>query len=228
MMNHRWEENMKNNMRLSVLALVALSLGCTAHAQQADMSFFITSAGPGKGGDLGGLAGADAHCQALAQAVGAGNKTWRAYLSSNQALQGGAVNARDRIGNGPWKNAKGEVIATSVADLHSANNKIGRSTAYNEKGELIKMRGDTPNMHDILTGSDMEGRAFPGNLNLTCNNWTSSTFGSAMLGHVDREGNPPPTQYNTSWNAAHMSRSCSQPDLVATGGNGLFYCFAAQ
>jgi hypothetical protein len=222
------EEDMKNKLRLSIFALLALSLDSTAHAQQADLSFFITSAGPGKGGDLGGLAGADAHCQALAQAVGAGNKTWRAYLSSNQALQGGAVNARDRIGNGPWKNAKGEVIATSVADLHSANNKIGRSTAYNEKGELIKMRGDTPNMHDILTGSDMEGRAFPGNLNLTCNNWTSSTFGSAMLGHVDREGNPPPTQYNTSWNAAHMSRSCSQPDLVATGGNGLFYCFAAQ
>jgi hypothetical protein len=192
------------------------------------MSFFITSAGPGKGADLGGLAGADAHRQSLAQAVGAGNKTWRAYLSSNQALRGGAVNARDRIGNGPWKNAKGEVIATSVADLHSPNNKIGRSTAYNEKGELIKMRGDTPNMHDILTGSDMEGRAFPGNLNLTCNNWTSSSFGRAMLGHVDREGNPPQTQFSQSWNAAHMSRACSQPDLVATGGNGLFYCFAAQ
>jgi hypothetical protein len=135
------------------------------------------------------------------------------------------VNARDRIGKGPWQNAKGAVIATSVDDLHSANNKIGRATALNEKGEVIKMRGDTPNMHDIMTGSDMEGKAFAGNLNLTCNNWTSSSFGSAMLGHVDREGNPPPTQFNTSWNAAHMSRSCSQPDLVATGGNGLFYCF---
>ena len=151
------------------------------------MSFFITSAGPGKGGDLGGLAGADAHCQSLAQAAGAGGKTWRAYLSSNAAQQGGAVNARDRIGNGPWKNAKGVVIATSVADLHSANNKIARATALNEKGEPIKMRGDTPNMHDMLTGSDMEGKAFPGNINLTCNNWSSSTFGSAMLGHVDRE-----------------------------------------
>jgi hypothetical protein len=219
---------MKNTPRFSVLAFMALSLGNSVQGQQADMSFFITSAGPGKGGDLGGLAGADAHCQSLAQAVGAGNKTWRAYLSSNQALQGGAVNARDRIGNGPWKNAKGEVIATSVADLHSSNNKIGKATAYNEKGELVKVRGDTPNMHDILTGSDMEGKAFPGNLNLTCNNWTSSTFGSAMLGHVDREGNPPQTQFSQSWNAAHMSRSCSQPDLVATGGNGLFYCFAAQ
>jgi hypothetical protein len=221
------EEDMKNKLRLSIFALLALSLDSTAHAQQADLSFFITSAGPGKGGDLGGLAGADAHCQALAQAVGAGNKTWRAYLSSNQALQGGAVNARDRIGNGPWKNAKGEVIATSVADLHSANNKIGRSTAYNEKGELIKMRGDTPNMHDILTGSDMEGRAFPGNLNLTCNNWTSSTFGSALVGHHDRQGIAD-TPFQKSWNSSHMSRSCSQPDLVATGGNGLFYCFAAQ
>jgi hypothetical protein len=219
---------MNNTVRLSMIALITLGVSIDVHAQQADMSFFVTSVGPGKGGDLGGLTGADAHCQSLAQAVGAGNKTWRAYLSTNQAAQGGAVNARDRVGNGPWKNAKGEVIATSVADLHSPNSKIGRATALNEKGEPIKMRGDTPNQHDILTGSDMEGRAFPGNLNLTCNNWTSSTFGSAMLGHADREGNPPPTQYNTSWNAAHMSRSCSQPDLVATGGNGLFYCFAAQ
>jgi hypothetical protein len=219
---------MNNTLRLSMIALITLGVSIDVHAQQADMSFFVTSVGPGKGGDLGGLNGADAHCQSLAQAVGAGNKTWRAYLSTNQAAQGGAVNARDRVGNGPWKNAKGEVIATSVADLHSPNSKIGRATALNEKGEPIKMRGDTPNQHDILTGSDMEGRAFPGNLNLTCNNWTSSTFGSAMLGHADREGNPPPTQYNTSWNAAHMSRSCSQPDLVATGGNGLFYCFAAQ
>jgi hypothetical protein len=211
---------------LSVIASIALAAFCgSAHAQQANMSFFITSAGPGKGGDLGGLAGADAHCQSLAQAAGAGGKTWRAYLSSNAAQQGGPVNARDRIGNGPWQNAKGAVIATSVADLHSANNKIGRATALNEKGEPIKMRGDTPNMHDMLTGSDMEGRAFPGNMNLTCGNWSSSTFGSAMLGHADREGNAD-TVFQKSWNAAHMSRSCSQPDLVATGGNGLFYCFA--
>jgi hypothetical protein len=220
---------MTSAMRLSVFASVAvMSLGMSGSvpAQQNNMTFFITSAGPGKGADLGGLAGADAHCQQLAQAAGAGGKTWRAYLSTNQAAQGGAVNARDRIGNGPWQNAKGTVIATSVADLHSANNKIGRATAVDEKGQPIKMRGDTPNMHDIMTGSDMEGKAFPGNLNLTCNNWSSSTFGSAMLGHVDREGNPPATQYNTSWNSAHMSRSCSQPDLVATGGNGLLYCFA--
>jgi hypothetical protein len=217
---------MTNTIRLSVIASVALVALCgSAPAQQANMTFFITSAGPGKGGDLGGLAGADAHCQSLAQAAGAGGKTWRAYLSSNAAQQGGPVNARDRIGNGPWQNAKGAVIATSVADLHSANNKIGRATALNEKGEPIKMRGDTPNMHDMLTGSDMEGRAFPGNMNLTCGNWSSSTFGSAMLGHADREGNAD-TVFQKSWNAAHMSRSCSQPDLVATGGNGLFYCFA--
>ena len=221
---------MNVTMRFAMLAAAAvmvLPLGGSAEAQQNNMSFFITSAGPGKGADLGGLAGADAHCQRLAAAAGAGNKTWRAYLSSNQAQQGGVVNARDRIGNGPWQNAKGVVVATSVADLHSANNKIGRATALNEKGEVVKMRGDTPNMHDIMTGSDMEGKAFPGNLNLTCNNWSSSTFGSAMLGHVDREGNAD-TVFQKSWNAAHMSRSCSQPDLVATGGNGLFYCFAAQ
>src|SRR4051794_22868285 len=210
---------------ISTAILASCSFCFNANAQEANMSFFITSAGPGKGGDLGGLAGADAHCQSLAQAAGAGDKTWRAYLSSNAAQQGGPVNARDRIGNGPWQNAKGAVIATSVADLHSANNKIGRTTALNEKGEPIKMRGDTPNMHDMLTGSDMEGRAFPGNMNLTCNNWASSTFGSAMLGHADREGNAD-TVFQRSWNAAHMSRSCSQPDLVATGGNGLFYCFA--
>jgi hypothetical protein len=213
---------------LASAAIMLLPLGGTAQAQTAaDMTFFITSEGPGKGADLGGLAGADAHCQKLAAAVGAGSKTWRAYLSTNAANPGGAVNARDRIGNGPWKNIKGEVIATSVADLHSANNKIGRATAYNEKGELVKMRGDTPNMHDMLTGSDLEGRAFAPNINVTCNNWTSSTFGSAMLGHVDREGIAD-TVYQRSWVSSHMSRSCSQPDLIATGGNGLFYCFAAQ
>ena len=218
---------MKNATRLGVLAsaaLIALSLSGSGQAQQ-NMTFFVSSVGSGKGGDLGGLAGADAHCQQLAQAAGAGGKTWRAYLSTNQGAQGGPVNARDRIGNGPWQNAKGAVIATNVADLHSANNKLGRATALDEKGQPVKMRGDTPNQHDILTGSDLEGKAFPGNLNLTCNNWTSSTFGSAMLGHVDREGIAD-TVYQKSWVSSHMSRSCSQPDLVATGGNGLFYCFA--
>jgi hypothetical protein len=222
---------MKRTMRFSIVAsaaLMSLGLAGSVQGQQANMTFFITSAGPGKGGDLGGLDGADRHCQTLAQAVGAGGKTWRAYLSSNTNVQNPAqtVNARDRIGNGPWQNAKGVVIATSVADLHSANNKINKDTILNEKGERIKIRGEQPNQHDILTGSDMEGKAFAGNLNLTCNNWTSSQFGKAMLGHADREGNPPATQFNVSWNAAHQSRACSQPDLVATGGGGLFYCFA--
>lgn len=219
---------MKNAMRLSVLASAAfmvLSWNAGVQAQQANMSFFITSVGPGKGGDLGGLAGADAHCQSLAQAAGASNKTWRAYLSSNAALQGGPVNARDRIGNGPWQNAKGVVIAQNVDDLHSDNNKINKETALNEKGEVVKGRGDTPNQHDIMTGSALDGRAFPGNLNVTCNNWTSSTFGSALVGHHDRQGIAD-TVFQRSWNSSHMSRSCSQPDLVATGGNGLFYCFA--
>jgi hypothetical protein len=201
------------------------------------MTFFITSAGPGKGGDLGGLAGADAHCQSLAQAAGAGNKTWRAYLSTNGRGGANAVNARDRIGNGPWQTVKGAVVASSVADLHSANNKISKDNALNEKGERINVRGDRPNMHDILTGSDKDGRAYQPNMDLTCRNWTSADSGVAMLGHADREGNPPVAgaqnveaylETARSWNAAHTSRGCSQPDLIATGGNGLFYCFAAQ
>jgi hypothetical protein len=226
-------------MRRSII-LTAIVVSCgfcaSANAQQANMTFFITSVGSGKGADLGGLAGADAHCQALAQAAGAGNKTWRAYLSTNARGGANAVNARDRIGNGPWQNAKGTVIATSLADLHS-NNKMAKANALDEKGQPIKVRGDTPNMHDILTGSDKDGRAFPSNMDLTCRNWTSSDSGVAMLGHADREGNPPVegsqnvpayTETAHSWNAAHTSRGCSQPDLIATGGNGLTYCFAAQ
>jgi len=221
---------MNTTMRLSVLAsaaLTALSLSGSALAQQANMSFFITSAGPGKGADLGGLDGADRHCQTLAQAAGAGGKTWKAYLSSNTnaANPGATVNARDRIGNGPWQNAKGVVIATSVDDLHSDNNKISKETGLSEKGEPVKGVGEQPNQHDMMTGSQMDGRAFPGNLNLTCGNWSSSTFGSAMLGHFDRRGNAD-TPFQRSWVTSHMSRSCSQPDLVATGGAGLFYCFA--
>ena len=219
-----------NANRLSVLASAAvLTFGLSAplHAQQANMTFFVTSVGSGKGADLGGLAGADAHCQELATAAGAGGKTWRAYLSTNAAAPGGAVNARDRIGKGPWQNAKGVVIATSVDDLHSDNNKISKETGLTEKGTGVNGVGDTPNMHDMLTGSGMDGKAFAGNLNLTCNNWTSSGPGSAMLGHVDRRGNAD-TVFQHSWVAAHMSRSCSQPDLIATGGNGFFYCFAAN
>lgn len=230
---------MKNAICLAVVmsAATVLGISTSTQAQQADMTFFVTSAGPGKGADLGGLAGADAHCQSLAHAVGAGNKTWRAYLSTNARGGANAVNARDRIGNGPWQNVKGVVIAASVADLHSDNNKISKETAFNEKGEAVKVRGDTPLMHDIMTGSDKDGRAFPPNMDLTCQNWTSSSSGVAMLGHVDRAGNPPVAGSQNveayaatarSWNAAHTSRGCSQPDLIATGGNGLFYCFAAQ
>jgi hypothetical protein len=223
-------ETMTTKLKLTILAsaaLLSLAGAGVSQAQQSSMSFFVTSVGSGKGGDLGGLAGADAHCQALAQAAGAGNKTWHAYLSSSTNPNNGqATNARDRIGNGPWQNAKGVVIAKDVNDLHT-NPNINKETLLDEKGNRIKVRGDTPNMHDMLTGSDMQGRAFPANLNLTCNNWTSSTFGSAMLGHGDREGIAD-TVYQHSPFAAHMSRDCTQPGLVATGGNGLFYCFAAQ
>jgi hypothetical protein len=219
-------------IRLTVLAsaaIMALSLGGSVQAQQSDMSFFITSAGPGKGGNLGGLQGADAHCQQLAQAAGAGNKTWRAYLSTatNAANPSQTVNARDRIGNGPWKNAKGVVIANNLDDLHGPNNKISKETGLTEKGEPVKGVGEQPNQHDILTGSDMQGRALPGNLNLTCNNWASDNFGKAMVGHFDRRGNAD-TEFQRSWVSSHMSRACSQPDLVATGGAGLLYCFAAN
>jgi hypothetical protein len=225
----KWEElPMTTALRLSILAstmLLSLGLVVPTQAQQApDMTFFVTSVGPGKGGDLGGLAGADAYCQSLAATAGAGSKTWRAYLGTNAGAPGGPVNARDRIGSGPWKNFKSDLIATSVDDLHSANNKITRETALTEKGTMVNGVGMQPNQHDAMTGSTAEGRVFPANLNLTCNNWASSTFGSTMLGHIDRT---PKTPANLeSWNAAHMSRSCAQPDLVATGGNGLFYCFA--
>ena len=221
---------MKTTLKLSMLAAAALlSLDASVSAQQIpqapNTTFFVTSIGPGKGGDLGGLAGADAHCQQLATTIGAGGKTWHAYLSSNGAAQGGPVNARDRIGKGPWQNSKGTVIAKDVDDLHSANNNLTQQTALTERGNMIAGVGMTPNWHDALTGSQPDGRAWPANLNLTCNNWTSGTFGSTMVGHIDRNGTVI-TPFVKSWNAAHMSRICSQPDLIATGGNGLFYCFA--
>jgi hypothetical protein len=221
---------MTGKVRLFMVASVVFgALVGSAQAQQApqspNMTFFVTSAGPGKGADLGGLAGADAHCQQLATAAGAGSKTWRAYLSTNQGAQGGPVNARDRIGKGPWQNFKGTVIATSVEDLHGANNKLGQENSLTERGTMVSGVGMTPNWHDVLTGSQMDGTAWPGNMNLTCNNWSSSTFGSATVGHIDRRGGQD-TVFQRSWNASHMSRSCSQPDLIATGGNGLFYCFA--
>jgi hypothetical protein len=187
------------------------------------MSFFITSTGAGKGADLGGLAGADAHCRELAAAVGAGDRNWRAYLSTNAPDGTPAVNARDRIGAGPWYNARGVRVATDVADLHGANNGLSKTGSLTERGEIVNGRGDTPNRHDILTGSQLDGTAFPGTADKTCSNWTSSGTGSAQVGHHDRQGggdNP------TSWNSAHASRGCSQDNLRSTGGDALFYCFA--
>ncbi len=217
-------------IRVALFASVAIAaLGLSpAQTQQNNMTFFVTSAGPGKGADLGGLAGADRHCQTLAQAAGAGGKTWRAYLSTQGA---GAVNARDRIGRGPWMNAKGDVIAKSVDDLHSPSNNLTKLTALSEKGAGVNGRGDTPNMHDILTGSQPNGTAFAADKDMTCGNWTKSAEGAAMVGHHDRQGLRD-DDVSKSWNSSHPSRGpgggCAQDDLKSTGGNGLFYCFAAN
>lgn len=208
-------------------ACLTLLFAAPVQAQQANMSFFVTSVGPGKGADLGGLAGADKHCQQLAQAAGAGGKTWHAYLSTQGA---GAVNARDRIGKGPWTNAKGVVIAKSVDELHGTNN-LTKQTALSEKGDVINGRGDKPNRHDVLTGSTMEGRAFPVDEDRTCKNYTSSTQGAVMVGHHDRQGLNDSAPM-LSWNSSHPSRGaeggCSQADLRSTGGDGLLYCFAVN
>ena len=192
------------------------------------MSFFVTSVGVGDGANLGGLAGADAHCQKLAAAVGAGDRTWHAYLSTSASDGKPAVNARDRIGAGPWFNAKGGKVAQGLADLHGdtlelarLGNTLTRVTALTEKGEPVKGVGDNPNQHDMLTGSQADGKAFTDSADHTCKNWTSNGDGVAQLGHHDRTGGP-----NTSWNSVHPSRGCSQANLVATGGAGLFYCFA--
>lgn len=208
---------------LAILASL-LVLGASQAPQQGQrMTFFITSAGPGDGANLGGLAGADRHCLQLAQAAGVGDKTWHAYLST-QATEGQpAVNARDRIGSGPWFNAKGVQVAANVADLHSENNKLGKENSLTEKGAMVNGRGDTPNMHDIITGSQLDGTAFPAGEDHTCGNWTKNGEGSAQVGHHDRQGGG---QNPTSWHSAHGSRGCSQQNLQGTGGNGLFYCFA--
>ena len=215
------------------IALALVTAGCADMAMQkpatgqpmaadASMTFFITSRGSGKGADYGGLAGADRHCQQLASAAGAGGHTWHAYLSTQGP---GAVNARDRIGKGPWRNAKGVVIAENLDQLHGSN-RLDKQTALTEKGEVVNGRGDTPNQHDILTGSQADGTAFTDGADHTCKNWTSNgSDGSAQVGHHDRLGggaNP------TSWNSSHGSKGCSQANLVATGGSGRFYCFAAN
>ncbi len=218
------------------LAVVAVVLGISACAsspgggEKGPFSFFVTSTGTGKGADLGGLAGADAHCQALASTAGAGGKTWRAYLST-QAKDGVAnVNARDRIGNGPWYNVKGDLIARSVDDLHGPGNKISKQTALSEKGTPVSGRGDTPNQHDILTGSRADGNSFsPNDPDLTCGNWTrGGAEGAVMVGHHDKTG-PTTDPWSTSWNSSHQSRGgCSPAALQSTGGAGLLYCFAVQ
>ena len=214
--------------RFASVALQMLGLR-TAQAQNAQnapqsMRFFVTSTGLGKGGDLGGLAGADAHCQSLAAGVGAGMRTWHAYLSTQAAAE--AVNARDRIGHGPWYNAKATLIARDLDELHGMN-MLTKQTALTENGAVVNGRGDTPNMHDMLTGSQPDGKAFPTGNDMTCKNWTSSTAGNAMVGHSDRAGltNDPQGQ---SWNSSHPSRDCSQNGLRSTGGAGLFYCFATN
>jgi hypothetical protein len=214
-------------MTAAALILIAAQ---AAQAQSANTSFFLTSAGIGNGANLGGLAGADNHCQTLAQAAGAGAKTWHAYLSLQPADGTPAVNARDRIGNGPWQNSRGVVIAKDVAELHGPNN-LTKQTALSEKGEVINGRGDTPNRHDVLTGSQPDGTAFAAGDDRTCKNWTSSMQGSAMLGHSDRIGLRD-DEASRSWNSSHPSRGpdggCSQADLKSTGGDGLLYCFAAN
>jgi hypothetical protein len=220
-----------NTLVFALVSSVVIGAG-TASAQNpqtapgAAMSFFITSAGPGNGANLGGLAGADAHCQKLAASAGQGSRTWRAYLSTSASGSQKPVNARDRIGAGPWYNAKGVRVAESVADLHSDANKLSKENSLTEKGEVVSGRGDTPNRHDILTGTQLDGTAFTDAADHTCGNWTSTAAdGSAQVGHHDRQGGG---QNPTSWHSAHGSRGCSQENLRATGGDGLFYCFAVK
>jgi hypothetical protein len=216
---------------VSAAAFAACVAAQPALAQSANTTFFVTSNGPGNGANLGGIEGADKQCQTLAAAAGAGAKTWHAYLSTQAADGKPAVNARDRIGKGPWQNSKGVVIAKDVADLHSASNNLNKQTALSEKGEVINGRGDTPNRHDALTGSQADGTAFAAGEDRTCKNWTSSTQGAAMMGHIDRIGLRD-DDASKSWNSSHPSRGpdggCSQADLKSTGGDGLLYCFAAN
>ena len=221
--------NRRIAISVTLCGLLGIGAGVTAvrnaSAQGAPkIGFFITSVGSGNGANLGGLAGADKHCQTLASAVGAGDRTWRAYLSTTADGKQPLVNARDRIGKGPWYNAKGMLAAQSVADLHSDKNKLSKEVSLSEKGQMINGRGDNPNRHDILTGSQADGSALTGDAaSTTCGNWTSSADGSAQVGHHDRQGGGASP---TSWNAAHMTKGCSQANLQSSGGDGLFYCFA--
>lgn len=222
---------MRKTLLFTALTLTALPLAAQQQkAPPPPMSFFVTSVGSGDGANLGGLAGADKHCQQLAAAAGAGNRTWHAYLSTSAADGKPAVNARDRIGQGPWFNAKGARVAQNVGDLHGdtleqarLGNTLTRATALTEKGEPVKGFGESPNQHDILTGTQTDGRAFTDSADHTCKNWTSNGEGSAQVGHHDRTGGP-----GTSWNSVHASRGCSQQNLVSTGGAGYFFCFAVD
>ena len=203
---------------------VLAACGMMSGGSKSDMTFFVSSTGSGKGADLGGLAGADQLCTSLANAAGASGHEWRAYLSAVPAGSTPAVNARDRIGPGPWKNAKGVVIAQNVTELHGANN-LNKATALTEKGEVVNGRGDTPNMHDILTGSQPDGTAIAGDVDSTCRNWTWSAEGAAMVGHHDRTGLDESAPAK-SWNSSHQSRGCGIDALKATGGDARIYCFA--
>jgi hypothetical protein len=213
---------------LAVAALTGLGLTAGVHAQQAGMTFFVTSVGKGNGADLGGLEGADAHCLALAKAAGSTSTAWRAYLSTTLPGGDAGVNARDRIGKGPWQNAKGVVVAKSVDDLHSASTNVNKQTALTEKGEVISGSSDPVNTHDILTGSDPQGMYSTAGGDTNCGNWTKSGEGSAIVGHHDRAGLKKETRHMKSWNSAHGSRGCSQDLLKASGGAGLIYCFVAN
>lgn len=212
-------------LRVALVASTVLGVTSVAFTQQADMSFFISSVGKGNGADLGGIAGADAHCQALAKAAGSPSSNWRAYLSTTEPGGNPGINARDRIGKGPWKNSKGVVIAKSVDDLHSASVNINKQTALTEKGEVVGGSGDPVNVHDILTGSDPQGQYSTAGGETTCGNWTKSSDGSAIVGHHDRSGLMKDSRHMTSWNSSHGSRGCSQDQLKASGGAGLIYCF---
>jgi hypothetical protein len=217
-------------MKLVSVVFLSLATSITftlpAAADVKDMSFFVTSVGSGDGANLGGLEGADAHCNALAKAAGSTKTNWKAYLSTTAPQGEAGVNARDRIGKGPWMNFKGEVIASSVDDLHSAN-KLNKAAALTEKGDTVMGRGDEKNLHDMLTGSDPEGMYSTAGGDTTCKNWTSNAEGSAIVGHHDLMGLKD-TRHMKSWNSSHGSAGCSQDALVKTGGAGLFYCFAAE
>jgi len=220
---------MKNLCAVAPLALLTLALGGCGTNEfygQYNMTFFITSTGSGKGADYGGLTGADGHCQALATAVGSGHRAWRAYLSASPSRASPTQHARDRIGRGPWQNAKGVVIAQNLEELHG-NNNLNKQTALTEKGQMVNGSGDTPNMHDILTGSRPDGTAYTGDADRTCGNWTKSGQGAAMVGHHDRLGIGDDGSAR-SWNSSHLSSGCSQDNLRSTGGAGLLYCFATN